>query len=166
MLNGGKTTMEDNAFEKFKSMINSGNIPEELQSILSNISSSNKTDTSSNKNSGISPEAINNLMSMINSKSSNRSNDSSAKDSNFEEHETSNKDENNSNSTGIDFETIMKFKNMMDKINSRDDPRSKLLISLKPYLKDSRKNKVDQYIQFFKMSNMIDILSKSNGDDK
>lgn len=79
-----------------------------------------------------------------------------------------NSEQNNdvSNTSGIDLETIMKVKAIMDKMNSKDDPRTKLLISLKPYLKDSRKNKVDQYIQFFKMSQVIDIFSKSNGDDK
>ncbi len=58
------------------------------------------------------------------------------------------------------------MKNVMDKMNSKDDPRSKLLISLKPYLKDSRKNKIDQYIQFLNMSKVIDLFSKSNGDGK
>ena len=72
----------------------------------------------------------------------------------------------NASTSGIDLETIMRVKSIMDKMNSKDDPRTKLLISLKPYLKESRKNKVDQYIQFFKMSQVIDIFSKSNGDDK
>ena len=147
--------MEDNAFDKLKSMVNSGNIPENLQQILSNINSSNKNANSSSNNSGISPEAINSLMSMLNS----HSNDKSESTANSNEHAEQ-------NNSGIDFETIMKFKTIMDKMNSKDDPRTKLLISLKPYLKDSRKSKVDQYIQFFKMSQVIDIFSKSNGDDK
>lgn len=67
---------------------------------------------------------------------------------------------------GIDFETIMKFKNIMDKMNSKDDPRSKLLISLKPYLKDNKKNKIDQYIQFLNISRVLEMFTKSSGDDK
>ncbi len=146
--------MEDNAFDKLKSMVNSGNIPENLQKILSNINSSDKNTNSSGNTSSISPEAINNLINMLNS----RSNDKSENATN-----SNNTEQDNS---GIDFETIMKFKTIMDKMNSKDDPRAKLLISLKPYLKDSRKNKIDQYIQFFKMSQVIDIFSKSNGDDR
>lgn len=69
-----------------------------------------------------------------------------------------------SNGFNIDFETIMKLKSVMDKMNSKDDPRAKLLISLKPYLKDSRKNKVDQYIQFFNMSKIMGMFT--NGDGK
>ena len=64
--------MDDNTFDKLKSMLNSGNIPSDLQNILSNIASSNKDSSSSSQNNNISPEAINNLMSMINSKSNNR----------------------------------------------------------------------------------------------
>ncbi len=59
--------MEDNAFDKFKSMLNNGNIPDEFQNIISSMNSSNSDTDSSNKNSGISPEAINNLMSMLRS---------------------------------------------------------------------------------------------------
>lgn len=117
--------MEDNAFDKLKSMLNTGNIPEELQSLISNMNSSSKSNNSSNENS-----------------------------------------ENDFNNMGIDFETIIKFKTIMDKMNSKDDPRTKLLTSLKPYLKDSRKSKIDQYIQFLNMSKVIEVFSKKNGDDK
>lgn len=145
--------MEDNAFDKIKSMMNNGNIPDEFQNIISNMNSSN-SNTDSNKNGGISPEAINNLVSMLNK---NNTSDTAKDDST-----------NNSSNSGynIDFETIMKFKNIMDKMNSKDDPRSKLLISLKPYLKDNKKNKIDQYIQFLNISRVMDMFTKSNGDDK
>ena len=67
----------------------------------------------------------------------------------------------------IDFETIMKFKTVMDKLNSgNNNPRSKLLLSLKPYLKDSRKNKLDQYIQLFNMTSLIELFNKNGGDKK
>ena len=47
---------------------------------------------------------------------------------------TNNPDSQNSsfNSNGIDFETIMKMKSIIDNINIKDDPRSNLLQSLKP----------------------------------
>ena len=67
---------------------------------------------------------------------------------------------------GIDLNTIMKFKNIMDKVNSKDDPRANLLLSLKPYLKDSRKAKLEQYIQFLNMSKIMESLKDSGGDNK
>lgn len=62
-------------------------------------------------------------------------------------------------SLGVDFETIMKMKTIMEKMKGNgDDPRAKLLLSLKPYLKDSRKDKIDQYIKLFGMSKVMEIF--------
>ena len=67
-------------------------------------------------------------------------------------------------SQNIDIETIMKMKSIIDKMNSKDDPRSNLLKSLKPYLNDSRKSKVDQYIGLMNMSKVMDVFPFMNGD--
>lgn len=99
-----------------------------------------------NKDS-ISPEMVNNLMNMLN-QNSNDSNNS--------------QDNNSSNNFGdIDFNTILKMKSVIDKMNIKNDPRSKLLQSLKPYLNENRQNKLDQYIQ---MSKIIEILPLIGGD--
>lgn len=100
-----------------------------------------------NKDS-ISPEMINSVMEFVNenSKDSNSSNNSESK---------------GSFSDSIDIETIMKMKSIMDKMNISDSPRSKLLLSLKPYLKDNKKEKIDQYIQ---LSKIIELLPLIGGD--
>ena len=67
-------------------------------------------------------------------------------------------------SPNIDIETILKMKSIFEKMNSREDPRANLLRSLKPYLKDSRKSKVDQYIQLFNMTKVMDILKPNGGE--
>ena len=67
------------------------------------------------------------------------------------------------NDMSIDPEMIMKMKQIMDKMKgSGEDPRANLLLSLKPYLKDSRKDKVDQYI---KMMNMSKVMEMFNGGE-
>lgn len=72
---------------------------------------------------------------------------------------------NNSNSSpNIDIDTILKMKSIFEKMNSTEDPRANLLRSLKPYLKDSRKSKVDQYIQLFNMTKVMDILKPNGGE--
>lgn len=73
---------------------------------------------------------------------------------------------NNSGFGNIDFDTIMKMKSIIDKMNVKDDPRSNLLESLKPYLKDSRKSKIDQYIQLMNISRVIDVFPFMGGDNK
>ena len=45
-----------------------------------------------------------------------------------------------------------------------NDPRANLLRSLKPYLKDSRKEKVDQYIQIFSMGKIFENFNSLGGD--
>lgn len=103
-----------------------------------------------NKDS-ISPEMINNLMDML-KQNNNSSNDSQ---------DNSKEDVSSNNFGDIDFNTILKMKSVIDKMNVKNDPRSKLLLSLKPYLNQNRQNKLEQYIQ---MSKIIEILPLIGGD--
>lgn len=120
----------------------------------------------------ISPEMVNNLFNMFNNSNNNNENinhnnsdNSSHQDFNYSNNPTNNQ-ENPFGNTGIDFETIMRMKTIIDKMNTKDDPRSNLLQSLKPYLKDSRKSKVDQYIQLMNMSKVMDVFPFMGGDKK
>lgn len=73
------------------------------------------------------------------------------------EDSTSNTTENTNPFSNIDMNTILRIKQVMEKMNSsKSDPRSNLLISLKPYLKPSRKQKIDQYIQLFNMGSIME----------
>ena len=64
--------------------------------------------------------------------------------------------------SSIDMETILKLKNIMNKFSSNQpSPRSNLLKALKPYLKDSKKEKVDQYIQLMNMASIFEELNKN-----
>ena len=114
-----------------------------------------------NKDS-ISPEMINNLMGMLGNNSSNNGD----QNHNYSENNYDNSTQNNSGFGNIDFETIMKMKSIIDKMNIKDDPRSNLLESLKPYLKESRKSKIDQYIQLMNISRVMDVFPFMGGDNK
>ena len=109
------------------------------------------------------PDDIKNIINSMSQNSSNSGNtDSKNKDTSSSENTSS-----DSSMPEFDMATIMKLKRVMESMkSSSNDPRANLLKSLKPYLKESRKEKVDQYIQFLNMSKVIDIFSKSNGDDK
>lgn len=114
-----------------------------------------------NKDS-ISPEMVNNLMNML---GNNSTGNNSQADNNCSDDSTNNSSS-TSNFGNIDFETIMKMKSIIDKMNIKDDPRSNLLESLKPYLKESRKSKVDQYIQLMNLSRVMDVFPFMGGDKK
>jgi len=110
------------------------------------------------KNS-ISPEMVSNLMNMLNSSSNNTESEQASNYSNSG-------DNSSSQSNNIDFDTILRMKSIIDKINVKDDPRSNLLESLKPYLKESRRSKIDQYIQLMNMSKVMESFNLFNGDNK
>ena len=81
----------------------------------------------------------------------------------------SNKNSNSSNSTipDIDINTFLKIKQVMESMNSnKNDPRNNLLMSLKPYLRESRKKKVDQYIQLFGLGKAFEVLNSLGGENK
>ena len=114
----------------------------------------------------ISPDMINNLFNMLNKSNNNSSDNSHSQNFNSNSDNYKNNNDNSDNNSGIDFETIMRMKTIIDKMNTKDDPRANLLQSLKPYLKDSRKSKVDQYIQLMNMSKVMDVFPFMGGDHK
>lgn len=62
-----------------------------------------------------------------------------------------------SNDFALDIETIMKIKDIITKMNScKDSPRNHLLYSLKPYLENEKKEKLDKYIQIANLLNVME----------
>ena len=97
---------------------------------------------------------------------SNNSSSTNETSNNFNNFNSFNSDNNSSNPFGnIDMNTIIRIKQIIDNMNKqKDNPRSNLLLSLKPYLKPSRKQKVDQYIQLFNMSDIIENMKPMGGE--
>lgn len=141
--------------QNLNKMMNGKEMPENMKSMLQNIINSN---TSVNHSSQDAPHT---------STSSNTTGEN-ATDTLFQENNSSQESTEGANPFGnIDMGTIMKMKNIMDKLNrKKNDPRSNLLLSLKPYLKPSRKEKVDQYVQLFAMTDVLENLNMPGGDDK
>lgn len=138
---------------KIQSLLNSDSLPENVKEMLGNLNTNTNTDSATSHSSkenaqtnNISEETIANMMNMLKNSNSTK--------------------EISSSSSNIDMGTILKMKAIMDKINSKDDPRANLLLSLKPYLNENRKGKVEQYIQLFNMSKIMDIFQSNGGDKK
>ena len=114
-------------------------------------------------NKGIDLNSImSNLSNNSNPNNSNQNNTSNIND--FKN--TPNQDSNeNSNFQMPDMETMMKIMKIMNSLNSNTpNPSANLLYSLKPFLRDSKKEKIDQYINFLKISSVISEINKSGGD--
>lgn len=172
-------------FNNIKNMIDNGNLPDDIQEIVNNFKNSeygsnnqntnndNKTSenfqdntknsqassnssVSNNSNnlnfdtSKISPEMIKNLSNLLNS-NSNQSNTNTNND--------------NKSEPSIDINTILKMKTIIDSMNQKNDPRANLLYSLKPYLRENRKNKLDQYVNLLKMTKIADVMKSEKKEN-
>lgn len=138
---------DENTVNKLKDIMNKG----ELNDVISQIP----------------PEMIQNFSSMMNSNSTMQNNSSNINDSNNssnpENTSTSNFSENNNlNFNNIDMNTILKMKSVMENINNKNDPRANLLYSLKPYLRESRKEKIDQYANLLNFAKIAELLKNDN----
>lgn len=67
-----------------------------------------------------------------------------------------NDDSTNENDFNLDINTILKIKEILNTINkSKKSPRNTLLSALKPYLKEDKKEKLEQYM---KIANLLSVL--------
>ncbi len=159
--------MSDNlteAFNNLKKMVDSGNIPSEVQGLVNNLNNGNSDSkqTLNNMLSQISPEMLNNLSSMLQSNNSaNNNNFNSSNSSNY----STNSSNTSNNNFNLDPETLMKMTSVISAMNQKDNPGSNLLHSLKPYLRDSRKDKLDQYANLLNISKIADIMKKEKKEN-
>ena len=67
--------------------------------------------------------------------------------------------------TQIDFDTMMRLTQIMSAMNSsQNNASTNLLYAMKPFLRDSKKQKIDQYAQLLKFSSVMQEINKSGGD--
>ena len=131
-------------------------IIQKLSSIINNsnnnnnsIDNSNYQDISSNSNE-TSFENLQEILSNMNLNSNTNENNNNSNE--------------NNNNFNLDFETIMKMKRAMDIFNSsKNSPEANLLLSLKPYLNNNRKQKLDQYMQFLNISKVLESFNNNGG---
>ena len=131
-----------------------------MQKLSSMINSSNTDENSKYTNDDVSSNS--NQFNMDNLKEFINNFQSSSQESNA----NINDDSNNSNNFNFDINTMMKMKNIMDKMNSsRNDPRSNWLQSLKPYLNETKKDKIDNYVKFLQFAKIIEVMNPLGGDE-
>jgi hypothetical protein len=111
----------------------------DVNQIINTINSSNNNTNSNEFSSNSSSNSINN--NLLNSASSS-----------------------NSENFNIDIDTILKLKDIVNQMNKKNIPRNNLLNSLKPFLRKEKQDKLDEYIKYANLLNLIEILHK-NGDE-
>lgn len=113
------------------------------------------------------PDNIKNILNSMNNNSNNTSNNNNINSNNNSQNSNQNSSSNNPFGD-FDMNTILKMQKIMSSMNNdkQADYRTNLLMSLKPYLKESRKGKVDQYVQLMKMGKIFEIMNPLGGDNK
>lgn len=138
---------DENTINKLKNMMNSSELNEVISQIppdmMQNFSSMMKNNSTSKKNNS----------------NVDISSDSSPNHNTFSQNSS---DNTNFNFNNIDMNTILKMKSVMENLNTNNDPRSNLLNSLKPYLRNSRKEKIDQYANLLNFAKIAELLKKDN----
>ena len=136
-------------FNKAKEMLANNQVPDEFKSIVSNFQKSN-----SNNNYNPNTKQTNNNQKNYNTYSQ------------MNNRQTSSSNSNNS-MPDIDMATLMKMQSIMSKMKSSDnDDMSRLLLSLKPYLRDEKKDKIDEYIKLIKMGRLTQVIESLGGDKR
>ncbi len=131
---------DENTVNKLKDMMNKG----ELNDVISQIP----------------PEMIQNFSSMMSQNNKQGASQNTSSTSNNSSNNTSNFD-----FSQIDMNTILKMKSVMDKLNNSNDPRSNLLYSLKPYLREEKKGKLDQYANLLNVAKIADLFKDDNKEN-
>lgn len=127
---------DENSINKLKEMMNKG----DLSDVISKIP----------------PEMLKNFSDTMSSNQKKATNDSNKNNSS-----------NTSNTfdfSNLDINTIMKMKSVMEKMNTSNDPRSNLLNSLKPYLREERKGKLDQYSNIMNIAKIAELLNNKENN--
>lgn len=127
--------------KKAQEMINNNQVPEEIKDLASKFKS----------NGGSADTVVNPSNSNVNASSTNdlKDNNSNASSNSESQFDFSN----------IDIGTLMKVQGMLSKLNSAsDDDMTKLLFALKPYLRNEKKEKVDEYIKLVRMGKMTELF--------
>lgn len=142
--------IDKQTMDKLNSMLNNGN----LNDILSQIP----------------PDTLKNFSTMMNGNTNSNekvNNDTAENTNHANNHSDSNTSSNNTtfDFSKIDMNTMMKMKSIMEKMNHSSDPRSNLLQSLKPYLRDEKKSKLDQYANLLNMANLMELFNQNNGKE-
>ena len=129
---------DENTINKLKDMMNKG----ELNNVMSKIS----------------PEMIQNFSSMMSQNNNSNNSSTNINDNNHTNNNNTSSNNSRFDFSNIDMDTILKMKSVMEKMNTSNDPRSNLLYSLKPYMRESKKEKVDQYANFLNVAKIANIL--------
>lgn len=140
--------IDENTMKNIKNMVDNGNISDAI--------------------SNISPEMIQNFSKMLSNQGTQKSAQSNTQSQSSTNQSTNTVQNNNFDLGNLDMNTIMKMSSVIGKMkDNKNDPRANLLNSLKPYLRDSKKGQLDNYMNLLNVAKIAEIMkeNKENNND-
>ena len=138
--------IDENTMKNIKNMVDNGNISDAI--------------------SNISPEMIQNFSKMLSNQGTQESAQSNTQSQSSTNQSTNTVQDNNIDLGNLDMNTIMKMSSVIGKMkDNKNDPRANLLNSLKPYLRDSKKGQLDNYMNLLNVAKIAEIMKENKITD-
>ena len=130
--------IDENTMKNIKNMVDNGNLSDAI--------------------SNISPEMIQNFSKILSNQETSKESRSQGDNQRAE-----NSNNNSFDFSNLDINTVMKMSSAINKMkDSKNDPRANLLNSLKPYLRDSKKGQLDNYMNLLNVAKIAEIMKDNN----
>lgn len=139
--------IDENTMKNIKNMVDNGNLSDAI--------------------SNISPEMIQNFSKILSSqKEPNSQNTQQHEEPTPQSSTNTSSQSNNFDFSNLDINTIMKMSSVINKMkDNKNDPRANLLNSLKPYLRDSKKGQLDNYMNLLNVAKIAEIMKDNKEND-
>ena len=150
--------------------MNNMNIDEDtMKNIKNMVDNGNLSDAISN----ISPEMIQNFSKMLSQQNDQQNKEAQHNSQSYQQPEdtstqssTNTSQNSNFDFSNLDMNTIMKMTSVIGKMkDNKNDPRANLLNSLKPYLRDSKKGQLDNYMNLLNVAKIAEIMKDNKEND-
>lgn len=135
--------IDENTMKNIKKMVDNGNLSDAI--------------------SNISPEMIQNFSKILSNQGENQNANNQNNQVKKEEQNESKTENNTFDFSNLDMNTVMKMSSAINKMkDTKNDPRANLLNSLKPYLRDSKKGQLDNYMNLLNVAKIAEIMKDNN----
>lgn len=145
--------IDENTMKNIKNMVDNGNLSDAI--------------------SNISPEMIQNFSKMLSQQNNQQNKEAQHNSQSYQQPEdtttqssTNTSQNSNFDFSNLDMNTIMKMTSVIGKMkDTKNDPRANLLNSLKPYLRDSKKGQLDNYMNLLNVAKIAEIMKDNKEND-
>lgn len=143
VVNLNNMNIDENTMKNIKNMVDNGNLSDAI--------------------SNISPEMIQNFSKILSNQGENQNANNQNNQVKKEEQNESKTENSTFDFSNLDMNTVMKMSSAINKMkDTKNDPRANLLNSLKPYLRDSKKGQLDNYMNLLNVAKIAEIMKDNN----